>query len=195
MTLPDGIRGRLTALGILLLFLTLVFHWVLLPLGTGYLAHSDDLDQLRQAVASSQRVTRRLSPLQQTADTFDRRDPIQAYVWAGDTPALASTQIQQLLRNTASATGLRVLTLHSQTPVDDNTLQRIPVSGRFLGDTKALLSLLTRLERHTPYLFVNAIDIRPSSSRRAGGGTDELDVRLTVYGLRAETPTQGGSNG
>lgn len=198
MTLPEGIRGRLVALGLLLVPVILLMKFAFWPLLESYTSAADELEITREEITRYQRLLNQAPALQAAVSRIERTRPLAPYLLSGTNRALAAAGVQRNLQDAAKTHNVTILSLRVQNPVDDGPLERILVEARLRADTKELRDFLYFVETTTPYLFVEelSIDVRPTRRRRAVAN-NPLEVRVTLYGLRApDAPeTLGSVNG
>lgn len=198
MTLPGGMRGRLVALGLLLVPLIILIRFAFSPLLASYSSAAGDLEWTRDEIARYQRLLNEAPALQDAVGRLERTRPLAPYLLSGTNRALAAAGVQRNLQDAAKAHNVTILSLRVQNPVDDGPLERVLVEARLRADTKELRDFLYFVETTTPYLFVEelSINVRPSRRRR-GVFNNALEVRMTLYGLRApDAPeTLGSVNG
>lgn len=189
--LPDGIRGRLTALAILLTPLLLFANYVLVPLIGVYSTGSDDIEAMQDDITRYRRLIGQLPDLSAANEDLQKAQPLKPYLIGGTNQALAAANLQRLLQDAATAKGVRVLSLRVQNPHALGPLERVSVEARLQSDTPALRNLLHTLETSKPYLFVDDLRINVRTSRRRNAIQDMLDVQLTLYGLREPGSERG----
>ncbi len=196
MTLPLGIRGRLVALGILLILLILLARFVAWPLAGRYLGAIEDLENTRTDIARYQRLLGEAPALREAIGRFERTTPLAPFLLAGANRSRAAAGLQRHLQDAARKHDVTVLSLRVQNPVREGPFERIAVDARLRSGTPELRNLLHFFETSQPYLFVEGLSINVRQSRRRSTRIGTLEVRLTLYGLRAAEPSMvnGGGN-
>ena len=197
MTLPQGVRGRLVALALLLIPAILLVRFVFWPLAE-YLASSDDaLAATRAQIARYQALLNELPALQAAAARLERDRPLVPYLLTGSNRALAAADLQRRLQEAAEKHGVTILSLRVKTPMTDGILERISVEARLRAGIRELRDLLHQIETARPYLFVDDLSINVRQSRRRQGAALGLEISLTLYGLRTpdEATIAGGLRG
>ena len=184
MILPTGLRGQLTALAVLVIVAILAVEFVIAPLIGRYLSTEEEIFEMRQDIARYRHLLAERSALRELADKLQRNNPLAPITLSGDNPALAAADLQQRLQNAASKNGLRVLSLRIRPTGSGGNMERIAIEARLQGDIASLRDMLFELETGTPYLFLEQLNIRTYAARRRQVGTDNLDVRLELYGMR-----------
>ena len=197
MTLPVGIRGRLVALAILLILLILLARYLLAPFAGLFFEATTNLEDTRIEIARYQQLLGQGPALREAIGRFEQTTPLAPFLLAGSNRSLAAAGLQRHLQDAAKKHNVTLLSLRVQNPVKDGPLERIAVDARLRAGTAELRDLLFFFETSKPYLFVEDLSINVRQSRRRRASSGMLEVRLTLYGLRAaESATAaGGRNG
>ncbi len=197
MTLPQGVRGRLVALALLLIPLILLVRFAIWPLAASYASSGSTLDATREEIARYQRLLSELPALESAVATLEQTRPLAPYLLSGMNRALAAADLQRRLQTAAEKYGVTILSLRVRTPVADGPLERISVEARLRADVRELRDLLYFIETARPYLFVEDLGINVRQTRRLRNAPPGLEVSLTLYGLRAADGTEdtGGARG
>ena len=184
MNLPTGMRGRLVALGILLIPAILVFEYVLSPLIDRYTALNSDIVELEQDIVRYRTLLTELPGLRSTIEDINTKRPLAPYLLDGDNQALAAASLQRRLQQTATRLGVRVISLRVQPPRLAGPLERIAVEARLQSSLDALHDLLIDIEAGTPTTFVDNMSISVRAARGRAESASYLDVGFTTYGFR-----------
>ena len=197
MTLPVGMRGRLVALSLLLIPAILVVRFAFWPLLESYVSATDDLETTRDEITRDQRLMNQEPALQAAVTRFERTRPLAPYLLSGTNRALAAAGLQRNLQDAAKEHDVTILSLRVQNPVEDGPLERVLVEARLRAGIPELRAFLYFIETTTPYLFVEDLNINVRQTRRRSKTSSGLDVRVTLYGLRAPDTAQalGPANG
>ena len=190
MNLPVGIRGRLVALGLLLIPVILVFELILVPLIERYSALNSDIVELEQDIARYQTLLAELPRLRSTIEQLDTSKPLAPYLLEGDNQALAAASLQRRLQQSATRLGVRVISLRVQPPRQIGPLERIAVEARLQSSLDALHDLLLDIEAGIPTTFVDDMNISVRAARGRVDASSYLDVGFTTYGFRSPETTQ-----
>ena len=191
MTLPVGIRGRLVALGLLLIPVILVFNFAALPLVERYSMVNTDIAELEQDIARYQALLAELPGLRSAIGDIDDRQPLTPYLLDGANQALAAASLQRRLQQTAARLGVRVISLRVQPPRRVGPLERIAVEARLQSSLNALHDLLLDIEADMPATFVDNMTISIRAARGRADASTHLDVGFTSYGFRAPEGNRG----
>lgn len=197
MTLPQGPRGRLVALALVLIPAILLGRFVVWPLAASYASSGSALATTREEIARYQRLLNELPALEAAVARLDDERPLGPYLLTGSNRALAAADLQRLLQEAAERHGVVILSLRVKTAVADGPLERISVEARLRAGVRELRDLLYFVETATPYLFVEDLGINVRRSRRTREPPSALEISMTLYGLRAPVLAEigGGADG
>jgi len=204
MTLPQGPRGRLVALALVLIPTILLVRFLVWPFVSTLASSGSTLESTRDEIARYQRLLNELPALEAAVTELERNHPLGAYLLSGRNRALAAAGLQRRLQEAAEKHGVTILSLRVRPPVAEAPLERIAVEARLRADTGPLRDLLYYIETTSPYMFVEnlSINVRRSRSRSRGRASTStaptgLEINLTLYGLRAadQAETDRGSRG
>ncbi len=184
MTLPIGVRGRLVALALLLIPLILVLRFVVWPAAGAWISQEDELAETRLQINHYRRLLAQMPALRAAAEQLERTRPLSNLLLRGDNRALAAADLQRNLQLAVEQQGATMLSLRVKPTASQGTLERIAVEARLRSDVRQLRDLLYYVETSTPYLFVNDLSINVRTARRRKPQNGQLDVTLTVFGLR-----------
>ncbi len=195
MNLPIGLRGRLVALGLLLIPVILVIEFILMPLIERYAALNGDIVELEQDIARYQILLAELPSLRSNIEQLDASNPLAPYLLEGDNQALAAASLQRRLQQSATRLGVRVISLRVQPPRRVGPLERIAVEARLQSSLDALHDLLLDIEAGMPTTFVDNMSISVRAARGRVDASSYLDVGFTTYGLRSPGTPQAAGTG
>jgi general secretion pathway protein M len=198
-TLPTGVAGRCLALAILFAALGTVYLVIATPALDLYndreaaLEHQRLLEpRLRAAADQLPALRARLAALQSSAST--RKVTLE-----GNSDAIASANLQSLIDELANSAGITVASTEGLAPDDRGPYRRIGLRIALNGDYDNLLALLAALDKATPPLVIENLQIHariqalalvPSAAApRPPPAATRLDAGFEVYGFRRrQTP-------
>ena len=190
MTFPVGLRGRVTAVALLLIPIILLINFVVGPLIEAYTGHTDDIVAMQEDIIRYRRVIGELPSLKAAAAKLEQAKPLAPFLLTGSNAAIAAAGLQRRLQDVAKEHGVRIVSLRVQPPVPEGPLERISVQARLQTNGRGLRDALYGLEAGTPYLFVDSLNIN-TGARRRGSNYDNLQVRMTLSGLRTPDRNKG----
>lgn len=174
----------LALLAAVLAWWLLVQWWLLAPLA-----------QISEEQTTLQAAHQRYAALEAQRDNVQRQlaaleqQPLPAgSLLTASSPEAATAQVMQLIVERAlpaadSGLACSVVNRLPQTPSPAGGLVRVGVQAELECGIESLAAMLYRLENTTPYLKVDAFEIR--RGQPAGPGQERLNVRLQVSGLLA----------
>ena len=146
---------------------------------------SQDLVRKRQLLvryqallAGRQKVALALKALKNTVGQ------VEGQFLAGGNAAVASADLQEILKNVTSAHGVQMTSIKVLQPKDAGPYQEVPVQVQLSANVKQLLTVLYHLEHHKKLLFIPELEI--NAPRWVAKNKDEaptLQVNLVVTGL------------
>lgn len=185
MNLPTGTRGRLVAVAILLILVILVAEYLVMPAIASYRQSRDDIYTMQDDLNRYQRILDRLPTLQASVEQLNRTGPLRPYLLSGNNRALAAAGLQTRLQAAADKHGAKIVSLRVRDTLDDGPFERVPVDVHLQAGLSEIVELLQGLQNSHPILFAESLSIQARARRRGRAGGGELDVRITLYGLRA----------
>jgi general secretion pathway protein M len=183
LPLPTGLLGKISALGLLLIVLLLLWLGVAAPLLSLYRDRADELAQHIALADKMAAVARTLPTLQ--AEAAAERNTVRppSLLFSGATDALAAAQLQEMLEKASSTSGSVVLSAESVPVIKVGSVRRIGLRLNLSGKYTALVGLLGRVDKSTPPLLVDDLQIQGSPGDDSSDA--DLVVNVTIYGFRA----------
>jgi general secretion pathway protein M len=197
--LPTGVAGGCLALAILFAALGTFYLVIAAPVLGFYnereaaLEHQRMLEPRLRAAADQLPVLRaRLAALQASAST--RKVTLE-----GNSDAIASANLQSLIDELANSAGITVASTEGLAPDDRGPYRRIGLRIALNGDYDNLLALLAALDKATPPLVIENLQIHAriqalalmpaAAAPRPPPAATRLDAGFEVYGFRRrQTP-------
>ncbi|WP_240342378.1 type II secretion system protein GspM [Methylococcus sp. EFPC2] len=168
----------------------LVLGVVVLPLHSLTASYADSIEELefrlaklRKLAAGKEAWTARLEEIRQQGQQEER-------FFARDTTALASADLQTLIKQTVTDAGGELISTQVIPERKEEQFSRVAVKVRMTGSTPVLRQVLHAFEANTPILFVENLNIRPirvgqpfsPGGKPAAKATDKLSVDFDVVG-------------
>ena len=125
------------------------------------------------------RITQRELIQRQLADVAQSVERLSTRLLPGATPPLAASELQKLVKELATETGVEVRSERILQPVEHGDLLEILVEVTVSGGIREVISLLYRLEGTTKLLTLQELKVRVV----AIGQPRELLITLTVSGF------------
>jgi type II secretory pathway component PulM len=185
---PEGLTPRQQRLAwvlagvLMLLALYLVIVYPLVALNRSW---SEELTHKRQVLARYQalqgsklKVGKALVALKGAVAQIDGQ------LLAGGNPAVASADLQEILKNVTGAHGVQMTSIKVLQPRDAGPYQEVPVQVQLSGSIDQLLTILYHLEHHKKLLFIPELEINaPRWMTSKKDASQPLQVNLVVTGV------------
>jgi len=191
-------RRRLLAAVILVLVLAAGYLVTIRPVSQLHGRNHETIADLAFRIQRFERIAESQSASQAALDRLARNNPSARYYLTSTRPALAATELQQLVRNTIDRSEAQLISTQVITGQDAVDHSTATVRVRMSGDIGALQSVLYSLEAGKPLLFVDDVSIiassMPRTSARApqpGGGLLNISFDVSGY-LRPHAAKQKG---
>lgn len=189
MTLdPASPQARLIALGLTLLLVLVVWFLAIQRLADAFEEKQEAITNAQQVAVEFRRRTIPLAELQAQRASLLARQAKETGTIDAPNAAIASANLQAQIRNLLAAGGGGVRSLQPLPPIQADHLQKIELRIDATIATDRLLDFLHAAETASPYLFIEALEIRASEqAARNGQAPPALSLRGDLYAfLRAE---------
>ena len=178
-------QQRLAWIGAGLLFLLVLYFVLVYPLVALESSWSKDLVRKRQLLvryqallSSKKKVALALKALKNTVRQ------VEGQFLAGGNAAVASADLQEILKNVTSAHGVQMTSIKVLQPKDAGPYKEVPVQVQLSASVKQLMTVLYHLEHHKKMLFIPELEINaPRWLAKQKDETPILQVNLVVTGL------------
>ena len=157
---------RWLALGLLALVILLVVTLFIMPLLTKALELNEEKNELIFRLQRYQRIINRKDEVFDNINKVKTSYQTQGYFSRQGTVALASADLQQVIKNAIASAGGQLTSTQVLPSKNEGEFTLIAVKVRMSGDIEALRSVLYRIETSVPLLIVDELDIRPERGRR-----------------------------
>ncbi len=158
---------RWLALGLLGLVILCVIFIIIVPLVSMGLENNQQKQELIFRLKKAKQVVARKDSVLANIEQIKKKYLAQNYFSTRDTEALASADLQKLIKSAITEAGGQ-LTSTQVLPglATENGFNRIVVKVRMSGDMEALRSVLHEIESSRQIMVIDQIDIRPVRGRR-----------------------------
>ena len=168
------------------LLLLLVFYFVLVyPLLALQDSWSQDLTRKRQLLVRYQALRESKGKVAQALQALKNTvGQMEGQFLAGGNPAVASADLQEILKNVTSAHGVQMTSTKVLQPRDAGPYQEVPVQVQLAANVTQLVTVLYHLEHHKKLLFIPELEINAPRWMAKQKETDQpVQVNLVVTGL------------
>ncbi len=147
---------------------------------------SQDLARKRQLLVRYQALRENKAKVAQALQALKTTvGQMEGQFLAGGNPAVASADLQEILKNITGAHGVQMTSTKVLQPRDAGPYQEVPVQVQLSGSVSQLLTVLYHLEHHKKLLFIPDLEIN-APRWMAVAQKDQiqmLQVNLVVAGL------------
>jgi general secretion pathway protein M len=180
-------RQRLLALGILGIVLAAAWFAAIGPVLDAFAEQSARIDDLRAQLAAYEGHIALQPAVEMRIAALKRSEASSTGLIDGKSAELAAANIQNLVRPLIETQAGQIRSAQNLPPADADGFQKIEIQYDVSLPMTRLKAVVYRIETSTPYLFLDAIDMRvPENWQAPGSGIDapNIDVRWTVRGYR-----------
>jgi len=184
----ETLRPRWLALGLLGLVILLVIFIVIMPvLSMSWEYHERKQDLTFRLQRARQIVARKDSVIENIA-SIKKQYQAQNYFSTRNTEALASADLQKLIKTAISQMGGQLTSTQVLPQITDSGFQRVTVKVRMSGDIETLRGVLHEIESSAQVMLVDQIDIRPVRGKRNRKtrkieASNKLNINFQVAGF------------
>jgi general secretion pathway protein M len=174
---------QLAAVALLLAVIALVASVTVLPLAACVGGISDQIDNERIALGRFGAMAALQEKVAEMQRAGRAASESPAYL-KGESDSLRAASLQSFMSDLASANGVRLGSTRAMPPREQDDLRLVGTRVQFTADIEQLREMLYTIESSQPFLFVEAVQIRPVSAvaQRDPEYAGLLDVRLDVFG-------------
>lgn len=154
-------NDRFLAVGLLLAVISFISFVIVMPLVNQGLALHEEKNALGFRFQQYERILSRKQSVIEDMENLKSQIADQNYLSTQNTTALASAELQEMIKQTIVEAGGQLSSTQGLPVVTKNNFQRIPINVRMTGNSEVLRAVLHKLETTTPLVVVEQIDIRP----------------------------------
>lgn len=174
-------KSRLLALGLLLGIVATVVLAVFVPLWSLSSEYSESIEDLRFKLQRLKSLAAEKPALVRQLTQLKSQGAQNAQFLARDTAALASADLQTMIKETVGKAGGELTSTQVIPEHKEENFTRIAVKVRMNGSTDILREVLHTFESNQPLLFIENLNIRPiRMPRNPGAKNPQIPDRLSV---------------
>ena len=182
--LPEGVRGRIIAVLMLLAVIGAVWAGVAVPLTAWYGERADAIDRQATLTRRMTQIAAELPALRQRVAATQAAAPVAVLEGASD--AVAGAALQTRLQQIAGGIGASLASSEMLPGEQVGAYRRIGIRLALSAPWPVIVRLLDAVDANTPRLLVN--DLQVQSARAVMTDADPvLTTSLVVFGFRAGT--------
>lgn len=183
-------KSRIYAVAVAATFVILAASVIVLPLLNEYSELGKSISEQRLLFARYRQLAANHDDLRDQLVSIQRQAHSQAHYVTGDTPALASANMQRHLKQLIDSIGGELISTQLLGGDEDDLYASAALQIRMRADLETMMKLLYRLENGKPMFFLNELSINARPLRRAAQAADSaagiLDVHFTMTGYLPE---------
>jgi type II secretory pathway component PulM len=107
----------------------------------------------------------------------------EAKFLSGSNPAVASAELQEILKNLATEQGIQMTSAKVLPPREAGVYLEVPVQAELTATINQLVTLLYHLEHHKKLLFIPDLDINAPRSVKGDKKDIPLQISMVVSGV------------
>jgi hypothetical protein len=184
-TLPTGVRGRLLALGFLIVALGALYVLVALPLLDLYAERTALVQSQEASLRRLNVVAGEVPALRARVAAFRAGSGTDRPSLEGASDAIASAALQGRIAELAAAAGVTIGSSEGLPPSGEGAYHRLGLALSLSGSYDSLLELLARFEAVRPPLIIDKLELQTYQRRRGDAVVSALNASIEVYGFRA----------
>jgi|GEM_PF-1549160 len=110
-------------------------------------------------------------------------DRTEGQFLSGSNPAVASAELQEILKNLAKEQGVQMTSAKVLAPREAGLYLEVPVQAELTATVNQLVSLLYHLEHHKKLLFIPDLDINAPRLVRGDNKDIPLQISMVISGV------------
>ena len=192
-TLPTGWRGRVLALSIALSVLAVFYTVAVVPVLDFYAANETTGETRRALAARLNTMAQELPALRTQVAKLRAAASGDKQTLEGGSDAVAAAALQGRIGEIAGGAGVIIASSEILATEVQDGYRRLGLRLVLNGSYGGLIELLARIERATPPLVVDNLQIR-AAQRRPRAPTESvalLDANFEVFGFRLDETSDG----
>jgi len=184
----DGLEPRQRRLALIgggVLLLALVYLLVIIPIMALEDSWSQDLARKRQLLVKYQSlINSKAKVVEGNKEMKTALAQAEGQFLSGDNPAVASADLQEILKVLTRDHGVQMTSTKVLTPREAGPYLEVPVQAQLSCTTGQLLTMLYQLEHHKKLLFVPELEVNaPRWTVGTQKTTATLQVNLVISGV------------
>ncbi len=159
-------QQRWIAIGLLGLGIFSIIFMIIIPLVSMGLENHEQKQELIFRLQRAKQIVARKDSVLANIEQIKNKYQKQNYFSTRDTEALASADLQKLIKSSIAQAGGQLTSTQVLPHRNDNGFNRVIVKVRMSGDIEVLRSVLHEIESSAQVMVVDQIDIRPVRGKR-----------------------------
>lgn len=164
MNWPIGLRGRLLAVGLMILAICAVIAAVSVPAYVLYHRYDDALTAAQERIDRYHRVSSQRPDYQRALELLKARESAR-FVLKNTAPNLGGAELTDLVRQIVETNGSRLASIQAPTVKDEGSFRVYSLNVGFNATPASLQKVLYAIETSIPYLFIDNTILRATVPR------------------------------
>ena len=188
----DSSQQRRLAVGLLVIAAMFLLCITVLPAVLANRALDNEIGTLHERLQRLQMIASQDEELRSRYAMLRQNQATRGYFLQGDSEAVASADLQRILKNITAAHGAQLMSTQILPAAKEDSLTRVSLRLRIRGPVEGLVESLYDLESNSALLFLDNISVRTSVSVRqrlrvANNNVPfEANFDLTAYMMEAQ---------
>ena len=180
-------QQRILAVSLLILPVLLLYFLIAAPYFRILKEGRENIEDLQFQLQRLQKTAAQGPLWRQQLKILKEQNQRNRHYLEGDTPALASAELQKYLSDIIRQAGGELTSTQVIPPREEDKFTRIAVRIRMSGNTEVLREVLHAIETRQPLLMVETMNIRPVRKRRDPKtrklvATERMNIDMEVFG-------------
>ncbi len=162
----DASRQRQFAVGLLVIAAILLLCVTILPVTLANRALNGEIETLHGRLQRLETIASQDEELRARYAKLRQNQATRGYFLQGDSEAVASADLQRILKNITTAHGTQLMSTQILPAVKEDSLTRVSLRVRIRGPVEGIVESLYELESNLALLFLDNISVRTAVSVR-----------------------------
>jgi general secretion pathway protein M len=162
----DASQQRQLAVGLLVIAAILLLSMTILPVALANRALNSEIDALHERLQRLEIIASQDEELRNRYAKLRQSQASRGYFLQGDSEAVASADLQRILKNITTAYNTQLMSTQILPAVKEASLTRVSLRVRIRGPLEGLVGSLYELESNSALLFLDNISVRTAVSVR-----------------------------
>jgi general secretion pathway protein M len=184
LSLPEGRQGQLTAVGMTLAGIALLWFLIAAPIIGWYQTRADNLAQAQTVAARLIALEQQIPALRRAVGAAGLQDAGALLLLPGDSDAVAGANLQSALQTLAANAGTSLDSSELLPAQQTGALRRIGMQVSVTASYPVVIALLQAIATAQPRMIVNSLSL-DNTADAVRGQEPTIEADFTVIGFRA----------
>jgi general secretion pathway protein M len=184
LSLPEGRQGQLTAVGMTLAGIALLWFLIAAPIIGWYQTRADNLAQAQTVAARLIALEQQIPALRRAVGAAGLQDAGALLLLPGDSDAVAGANLQSALQTLAANAGTSLDSSELLPAQQTGALRRIGMQVSVTASYPVVIALLQAIATAQPRMIVNSLSL-DNTADAVSGQEPTIEADFTVIGFRA----------